>query len=388
MDWGLRLTGRVGQWNFGLLDVETGSVSPTAVADSAGEATTLGEEDADIPSNSWRAIRLKRNVGQRSSVGLIATERSGPRGDFNRVWGADFDFKPTSQLAFTGFFTQSDDPDLAAGDDQAFGLQASWEGDVWEWEAEAVQVGERFEPEMGFLLRRDVRRYASEVSFEPRPTIRGLRHLIFELEGEVFTDLDGEVESEEFELTPFGLRFSSEDRISFYVERKFERLEEPFEIVPAVVIAPGEYRFYDYGISYSLNESRRVAVSGFVQTGEFFDGDRSTWRVNLRLRPNRFLSSETTWDVNDVSLPAGDFTATILRQRLGLSWNPRIRTDALIQYNDLAEDFGVNVRFNWIYKPGADLFVVFNQNWDAPGLRDLDRRDRQLIVKFTYLFQR
>ena len=48
----------------------------------------------------------------------------------------------------------------------------------------------------------------------------------------------------------------------------------------------------------------------------------------------------------------------------------------------------LNLRFNWIYKPGADLFVVFNQSWDAPKFSDMTRRDRQVIIKFTYLFQR
>ena len=81
----------------------------------------------------------------------------------------------------------------------------------------------------------------------------------------------------------------------------------------------------------------------------------------------------------------------MLRERLSLALNPTLRADAFLQHNDLDELFGANVRFNWIYKPGADLFVVFNQTWDAPSLGDLDRRDRrdrQVIVKFTYLWQR
>lgn len=106
-------------------------------------------------------------------------------------------------------------------------------------------------------------------------------------------------------------------------------------------------------------------------------------------RPNRFLRSETTWEYNDIELPnLGGFTTQILRQRLGLSLNPRLRADTLVQYNNLSDDFAVNLRVNWIYKPGADLFVVFNQTWDAPGFTGFERRDRQVIVKFTYLYQR
>ena len=37
-----------------------------------------------------------------------------------------------------------------------------------------------------------------------------------------------------------------------------------------------------------------------------------------------------------------------------------------MQYNDAAELVGLNMRFNWEYRPGADLFVVYNENWAAP----------------------
>ncbi len=100
------------------------------------------------------------------------------------------------------------------------------------------------------------------------------------------------------------------------------------------------------------------------------------------------MRSETVWEYNDVELPAGAFTATVLRERLSLAASPRLRADTLLQYNDLDELFAANLRFNWIYQPGADLFVVFNQTWDASSLDRLDRRDRQVIVKFTYLWQR
>ena len=78
----------------------------------------------------------------------------------------------------------------------------------------------------------------------------------------------------------------------------------------------------------------------------------------------------------------------IVRERLALAISPRILSNFFIQYNDLAEVLSVNLRFNWIYRPGEDLFVVYNQSWNAPGLSDLSKRDRQFIVKFTYLFQK
>ncbi|RMH23289.1 MAG: hypothetical protein D6696_01055 [Acidobacteria bacterium] len=374
IDWGVRLTGRQGPWNLGLLDVQTGAV-------------TLSDGEP-VPDTNWAALRLNRNLGQRSSVGVIATNRAGGAGDWNRVVGVDLNLKPSDELAVVGFVARSDDAALASGDDFALGIGASWEGAIWDWGAGFTEIGERFEPDLGFLLRRGVRRYSGEVSYEPRPESRRVRNYSFELEAEVITDRDGVTETEEIQLEPFGIRFESEDRFTFFVERNFERLFEPFEIVDGVVIATGGYTFHQYGLRFRTNEGRLLVLSGSFSRGGFFDGDRDRLRLTLQARPSRFLRSETTWERNDVSLPAGSFTTNLVRQRLGLAWSPRTRVDALAQYNDVAELVGVNLRFNWIYKPGADLFVVVNQTWNAPTLSDLTRADTQVIVKFTYLYQR
>ncbi len=36
------------------------------------------------------------------------------------------------------------------------------------------------------------------------------------------------------------------------------------------------------------------------------------------------------------------------------------------------------------YRPGVDLFVVYNQSWEAADLGAPVERDRRLIVKSTY----
>ena len=375
IDGGLRLTGRAGAWNLGILGVAT-----EAVASSTGDAGT--------PSNGWGALRVKRNVGQRSSVGLIVTDREGEGGDSNRVVGADVDWKPTDRLAITGFVAHSDDSDLPSGKDWAAGAGVEWSGAIWSVEGGYVEIGERFEPEMGFLRRRGVRRYNGEVEYQPRPDVPWLRNLNFEVEAEIFTLRDGTTESSEFQLEPFGIRFETEDSLTVFAQRSFERLFDPFEIADGVIIPEGDYTFYEYGLRFESNEGRKLFAEGSLSWGDFFDGDRFRAEATVRIRPNRFVRSETTWEYNDVELPGGDFTATVLRERLSLAVNPRLRADTFLQYNDLDELFAANVRFNWIYKPGADLFVVFNQTWNAPSLDQLDRRDRQVIVKFTYLWQR
>ena len=125
-----------------------------------------------------------------------------------------------------------------------------------------------------------------------------------------------------------------------------------------------------------------------MEAGGFYDGHRRGGQLLLRLRPSRHLRCETTWLVDDVDLPGGEFTSQLLQQRIALALSPRILSSFFVQYNDLADLWSVNFRFNWIYRPGADVFVVYREVWDASRHRPAPRKDRQLIAKFTYLFQK
>ncbi len=338
IDWGVRLTGRAGPWNIGVLNVSTDSL-----------VARPDDGFAAVPENNWGTVRLKRNVGARSSIGMIYTDRNGEGDDRNQVLGGDFDWKPSARLAINGFIAQSEDSDLESGSDTASALSAQWSGSVWSWNAGYVDIDQRFEPESGFLLRRGVRNYTAETGYSPRPDIKGVRSLKFEVEGDIFVRDDGSTETSEFQVEPLGVTFNSEDEFSLYATRNFEGLLDPFEIVPGNVIAPGEYTFNEYGVRFDSNSSRRYSFDGRLQTGEFYDGDRDTVRLGFLARPNRYLRSETTWEWNQIDLPAGSFRTNIVRERLGLAWSPRLRADAFVQYNELAELLGMNFRVNWIY---------------------------------------
>ena len=313
----------------------------------------------------------------------MATNHDGPEGR-SSLYGADADWRSgDSRLKVRGFWAGSDDPQK--GTDWAGGANASYRGPTLRWSLEAVQIGDGFESEMGFLRRRGIRRLSPIVTWVPRPEIPGIRNLFFEARGELYTDLKGEVQSSYYGGDFFSFRTKSDDAFSLYGEQTYERLDEPFEIRPGVVIPAGEYRWDHEGIWFETNVSRPVSMEAWYQVGGFFDGERTTHGTSLRLRPSRYLRVESSWDRNRVDLPAGSFTTNLFRERLQFNLTPDIATSAFVQFSDAAELLAANLRIGWTYKPGADIFLVFNQTWDAPTLGLRTERDRQAILKMTYL---
>lgn len=84
---------------------------------------------------------------------------------------------------------------------------------------------------------------------------------------------------------------------------------------------------------------------------------------------------------NDVSLPQGDFTTTLVGVNLGYFFTPRIYVQSLIQYSNQIDQWSANVRFGWLNTAGTGLFVVFN---NVHGIEDIAGPvGRSVFLKFT-----
>ena len=107
-----------------------------------------------------------------------------------------------------------------------------------------------------------------------------------------------------------------------------------------------------------------------------------SYQLKLAFRPSYHFSTEVDWTRENVDLPSGDFRTTLATTRLNYSFTPNMFLDALIQYNSTVKEIASNIRFNFIYKPLSDLFVVYNERRSTTG----EVRERALIVKATYIF--
>ena len=373
IDVGARLTGRAGAWNLGLLTVGTEAV---AAGNRPGAAAA-----------QHSVFRLKRDLGERSSVGMIYTELDPRRGGRNQLYGVDLDYKPNRQSRFYLFGAASED-EGRSGDTGALGAGWAYTTRTVRANVDLTEAQRDFNPGSGFLLRRDFRRYHPTVRWEPRVNRGFVRSLVVEAELDYFErESLGRVESRKLLLAPIGMRTTGDDRFRLAFVNDVEQLFEPFEIRPGIVIPAGLYEFDSIFLRGFSNQGRRLAWRGNINVGEFFGGDRRSYVLSSFVRLSRHLLTEFQWNYNDITLPQGDFTATIYTVRLDAAFSPDLRLNTLAQYNDAAQLAGVNIRFNWIYKPGANLFVVYNHNWDAPAFSARETARRELIVKFNYLWQ-
>ena len=382
LDAGLKVSGTVGRTDVGFLAVRTGDLEIDGGRLSSPRGFFVG--------------RVKRNLFRQSYVGAIITEGHPEMGRSGRTYGADLRLATSRflgesrNLVVTAYGVASD-TSAAPGRNGSWGVAAHYPNDKYDAQIVYREIQQHFEPALGFVQRRNVRLLRVAGSYNPRPRgFLNIQQMFHDIYYTRFTRLDnGEVESWDLYVTLIDWHLQSGDNFHGTIDFNptYERLFEPFEIAPGVVLPPGEYRFTRFrsgGISTATK--RRVAGSFAVGWGHFWSGaaEQVTTSLTYKLPPRLTLSLSTNQTF--ARLPEGRFTARIVTSTVNYAVSPFLAFSNLMQYDNRSRNLGWQGRIRWTIQPGRDLFLAFNQGWiqeEATTLR-FRAADSKLSAKVQY----
>ncbi|HEY3382018.1 MAG TPA: DUF5916 domain-containing protein [Vicinamibacterales bacterium] len=366
---GAKVIGRQADYNIGILDVQTRRL-----------------EDASLDGQNLLAARVSRNLFTQSWIGAIFT-RGNPAGTgSNTLVGADArfatsKFRGDKNLSLSLFVLRTDDETLHRADFAA-GASIDYPNDLWDVSFRWKQIGNGFEPALGFVPRRGIRKTSGRASFQPRPGRWGIRQFRFEFGPEVITNLDNVVENWAIETTPINFVTESGEHVEFGFEPQFERLPEAFEIADGIAVLAGSYRWNRYSVGASTADKRWWVVEVETGWGGFYDGTRRQVGIGLIVKPSTHFRLGFNGERNVISLPGGDFVTSVYSGKADFNFSPNVSWSNLVQYDSESRELGVQSRFRWILKPGNDIFLVLNRGWsrDFRGLyhRSFDRGTAKL----------
>ena len=383
IDAGGRLTGKIGPWALGLMNIQT------------GDEAVSGTE----PTN-FTVARLKRDVFRRSAVGAIATNRSLSATGIgsNQAYGVDGSFGITRDITFGTYWARTSTEGLS-GNDQSWQARLDYSADRYGARADVLEVGANFRPDVGFLRRSDFRRSFGQLRFSPRPTrLKAVRKFTWTTSGEYIETGAGQVDRRVLEAA-FVTDFQNSDQVSIDAARTYDLLAVSFTPSGSPSAIPaGGYTFSDVGASYTFGAHRRVSGVLGVRAGEYYDGTIRTITVGgsgltpSRVSFNRHLSVEPTFSISRVERPAGSFTTQLGRARVDYGFTPLMFVSGLVQYSSADRAVSSNFRYRWEYAPGSELFVVYTdeRGTDDPPVGSVagrGLRNRAVVVKVNRLWR-
>jgi hypothetical protein len=247
-------------------------------------------------------------------------------------------------------------------------------------------VGSRFNPDIGYVRRPDIRRSNAEFRFSPRLESSRLIRKLSWTGGIAYVE-DGarRLESRDQDAE-FAIEFENADRFALLYSGTYELVPRPFRIASNVTVPAGGYRYDTASVTYNTGPQRRVTGNLRFDYGTFYSGHRtavSATRGRLSFGPQVFI--EPTYSVNWVDLPEGSFTTHLLGSRATYTMTSQMFASALLQYNSGGNTLATNVRLRWEYRPGSELFVVYNDERDTRARDFPALATRSLIVKVNRL---
>jgi len=388
---GARLTGKVNRHNVAAMNINTQSA--------------FGN-----PGDSFFVGRYSRDILARSKVGgVVINKEAVGATDYNRTFAVDTTLAVHRNLTVTGFLAKTETPRTgfsgryappepgAAMRDMAGYARATWLSPSFHIYSEYADLQEHFNPEVGFVPRIGIRTSKFHGEWNPRPDRFNIRMFDPMWNITYTTDQNNRLLTRRIH-NMIGTYFEDGSSAMFYFNDHFEQLDIPFSITHTGVTVPaGTYRFGEWVFSYQSDPSRRLYTRTRYSPQTFFDGTRTDIQATVGLRATSRVSAETIFNRSDVDLPWGEFVADLASLRLDLTLSPQVTLRSLSQYNSLTGEFSNSIRFNWIYSPGSDIYIAY----DEMRLDDLffldphvrrspwgDVRNRQIAVKMTYLLSR
>ncbi len=368
---GVKLSGQMGGTGIGLLNLTTEDMTYT---DAYGNRRVE-------PRTNYSVLRMRRGILDKSNVGFMWLNQEVDGGLDNSGAGIDWDLVFGDHVQSSGYFAKTETPGLE-GEDWAGLVDVLWSSQKFFVRSAYSEIGEEFNPQMGFFTRLGIREYRTTMAYDLRPKKWNLRKIEMLEDFTYITDRSGNVESQ-FNRLSADIVWNNLIIVAVKIFNEIDVLKYNFEIHPGVIIPPGEYHFQHYFIGAQTIPSKPVFAFARIYGGEFYDGDSRSFFLGLRVRPGPRFRAQVTWEHNDIELPGGDFDIDLMRGRVAYSLSPRLSLRSLLQWKR-DDNFDAQILGQWIYKPGSAFYVVYNE---FRNLRlEPHTRDRALILKLSYLF--
>ena len=260
---GLRLSGKLGSsTNIGLLHMASEEVEGFA------------------PGNKFSVARVNQELPNRSGFGFLFVDRQGDGShlvsrdlDENQTYAIDGRWGIGDNLQLQAWVAKTETPGLD-GDDDAFSLKAGYESASWAYNLEHSEIGGDFNPEVGFLARTEYKKDSVFVMYKYRPDdLWGLLELRPHIRYQEYRDFSKIKESGHWHVDNHweyknGYLFETGGNFSY------ERVQDPFEIVPGVIIPTGVYE--EGEAAFVMRTNQAAPLSLFVRTtvGGAWGGDK------------------------------------------------------------------------------------------------------------------
>jgi len=384
--YGARLSGNVNKdLRMGLMNLQTrtdeGSFSAQNYTSFTAHQQLLG-----------RSI-LKGYFHNRTATG----NNENPDNDFNRIGGLEFLYNSgNGRFRTSGGYGKSWTSGLS-GDDHFYSWYIGYNSRKFSYYTNFSGVGENYRSDMGFNPRfnhydavRDTtikvgyNHGFTSISYQFIPENQsvlashgvGIRSVLDYTEHGF--DLIQNNTTVEYEFT-----FSNTSNAEVSFSHEEQGLLYPFAFTDEEPLPVGTYKFNHFRISYRSDGRRPFSYSLRYRNGGFYNGNRQEYAMSMKYRVQPWGNFSMNLVYNNLDFPAihGSRELFLIGPKLEINFSRNLFWTTFLQFNTQAENFNINSRLQWRFKPLSDVFLVYTDNYatDIWG-----PKNRGIVLKMNY----
>jgi hypothetical protein len=362
---GARVSGKIQDTNIGFLNMFTDD-----------------RADLGIEQNNFTVARINHQLAQRSSIGALFVNRQSldTAEHYNRTMAVDGKWGLGKKATISGYYAKTETPGIELNE-QSFKILGTYEWNGLRATAGYSEVGEGFNPEVGFLMRSAYRK--PEVAMFQQVRMNGKFGLLEwrpHFTYRSYWNYNNFLETSYLHVDHHWVWVNGLE-IHTGINFTTEGVITPFEISEEIFVPASTYHHQEAQLVFITNPSKPFYINIRSILGGSFGGRRYLNTGTLGMRIGDKFNSEYSLALNEVHLPAGDFLAKIFAARVSYSFTPRINFQSFIQYNSEADLWSLNIRFSLLEQANTGLFVVYNDVYTEGKVNN-----RSLTLKYTHVF--
>ena len=380
---GARLNGRIGKWDMGFMDMQTG-------------------EKGINPSENFGVLRFRRQVfNPNSYIGAILTSRIvneetntysfGLDGIF-RIFGNDYVQVNLAQTTDEEGNNNIDD----LKDNKFYSI--SWERrnqKGFAYNLSYNYTGNEFYPSVGFLSRNGTMGPNIRLQYGWLPGADS-RLFSYSLDFMAFTTY--RVSDKQIESGRYGPGFSIRTKkgwsVKLDVNYQIEGVDFDFNLDDNVVVPANRYEYITFRTSFRSPSSKLFSNDLSVSGGQFYDGNNFTITTEPVFNVSSSVQLTGYYNFNHVVFPnrIQEMNAHVVRFKFLYMLNTKLSFSSFIQYNSINNFTVSNFRLRYNPREGNDLYIVYNEispttGYFNPQSEKVSFLNRTFQIKYVYTFR-
>ncbi len=146
-------------------------------------------------------------------------------------------------------------------------------------------------------------------------------------------------------------------------------------------ILPETYQFTRLTIGYDSADRSKFQYGGEFRIGGYYNGSRTRFNVNAQYRLLPLARFQMLYEQNDIDLKElGRETFHLARFISEIFFTNRLNWTTYVQYNTQFDNFNINSRLQWEYKPLSYVYLVISDDYNE----SLHRKNWGIAFKLNY----